>query len=219
LALQPGPRERLFAVAHAYLGTSQLDRLLVSDDGAQNWTTALTAPAIAAVAIDPADDAWLVATAQGLLRHATAEPHEPELLHSGAMTCLRFADSQLYVCDGEGRDAGVSVSADRGAHLSSVLRFHEVRGLPRCAASSPVVQLCGKAWADWERELPPDPPPTAAGTTELANASVAQPEAADKTPPAGTCAVLTGPTRNAGPLAGVWLVGLLSWLFRRHRTP
>ncbi|WP_371068270.1 hypothetical protein, partial [Salmonella enterica] len=35
LALQPGPRERLFAVAHAYLGTSQLDRLVVSDDGAQ----------------------------------------------------------------------------------------------------------------------------------------------------------------------------------------
>src|SRR6185312_8759178 len=51
LGSDPRQPQRVFAVAHAYLGTEYLDRFLISNDGARSWTSPLSAAGISAFAI------------------------------------------------------------------------------------------------------------------------------------------------------------------------
>ena len=158
LGSDPRRTLRVFAAAHAYLGTQYLDRFLVSDDGAQTWTTPFAAASIAAFAIDPTTGDWLAGAASGLWRASGEQP--PKQVSAAAVSCLAFASKQLYVCDGLGSEGGLSLSADGGNAWSSVFRFNQVAGLSACPAESKAVQPCQMAWADWTREMPPGPPLT-----------------------------------------------------------
>jgi hypothetical protein len=142
-------KARVFAVAHAYLGTQVLDRLLVSSDDAKTWQSPLSAPGIAAFALEPDTGKWLVGSERGLWRLDDAG-RQPLQLRSEAVSCLDTTGPAWLMCEA----GGVSRSTDAGAHWSSVLRWTELRGLAECPQDAPAVQLCQVAWADWQLEMP-----------------------------------------------------------------
>ena len=200
VALLGSDAERVFAVARAYLGTPYPDRFLVSEDGGRSWHNRLSGPSIAAFAVDPDSDAWLLGDATGLWR--ISHDGERTQLRSAAVSCLAGARSQLYICD----DAGVSVSADGGEHTRSLLRWNQVVGLVACPSDAPAVEQCEAAWEDWARELPPSPaaPLAAAVTSTL-------PMRASAAPPSSCAAV--GGSHKTGTNHWLWLM-LLPILMR-----
>lgn len=148
--------QRLFAAAHAYLGTQFLDRLLVSSDGAHSWHSPAAARSISAFVIDETTGVGLVGSATGLWRAADLDLAMTQI-GTEAVSCLAQTSAGLYMCDGSGALGGVSASSDGGEHWRSVLRWNQVTGLPVCPADAASVKLCETAWADWQREIPLGP--------------------------------------------------------------
>lgn len=203
---------RVFAVAHAYLGTAYPDRFLISTDGAHSWSPLLSANGVAAFETDPTTGAWLVGSADGLLR-AGDPGSEAVRIRDTPITCLRALGSRLYLCDGAGAQGGVSISHDAGEHLTSVLRFNQVTGLPDCRPDAPPVASCQTAWSDWQREMPSEPTRELGGEdldagqqaarAAPAHAMSAQPEANDETLDAGaTHSRSPAATGDAGGVSG-----------------
>lgn len=155
---------RIFAVAHAYLGTQFKDRLLVSNDSAHTWQSPLSALSISAFSIDAALGSHLLASAEGLWRISDLDS-SMVLLHPAAVSCLARVSRRLLLCDGAGPDGGLSQSSDEGEHWRSVLRWNQLTGLAECPSDSPAVAMCQLAWDDWQREMPAGPP--LAETSEL----------------------------------------------------
>ena len=201
IALLGSDPQRVFAVAHAYLGTDALDRFLISSDGARSWTSPFSAPTIGALVIDTTRDTWLAGAQDGLWR-GTAD-QAPQRLQDAAVSCLALATAtqppQLYVCDGIGSEGGLSLSADGGESYRSVFRFNQVAGLGDCPVDSKAVHACQTAWADWTLEMPPGPP--LLGIETLAPAI-----------DSSGCAAVSG-SRNTQTF--LWL--LLAAAFRRRR--
>lgn len=145
----------VFAVARAYLGTSYLDRLLVSSDGARSFSSPLSTQGIAAFAFEPEQGRWYVGAASGLWR-AMGDSDLFEKVRDEDVSCLLAVDKGMYACDGSGASGGVSLTTDAGDHWESILRFDEVRGLVACDAAQGPVQPCASAWMDWRTELVPE---------------------------------------------------------------
>jgi hypothetical protein len=157
VALLGSDGDHVVAVARAYLGTQYPDRFLVSTDGARSWQSPISAPGIAACAVDARHGAWIVGDATGLWRMSTSGEPTAQL-GTAAVSCLAQAGSRLFICDGAGAEGGVSLSADGGEHARSLLRWNQITGLAACAADAPSVQQCQVAWEDWRRELLPGAP-------------------------------------------------------------
>lgn len=204
VALLGSDADHVVAVAHAYLGTQYPDRFLVSTDGARSWQSPISAPGIAAFAVDARSQTWVVGDATGLWR--TSVSGEPTAqLGTAAVSCLARAGSRLFVCDGAGAEGGVSLSADGGEHTRSLLRWNQVSGLVSCAAGTASVQQCQVAWEDWARELPP-------GSPLLEDVLYEIPDAQNT--PSGTsgCAAIGGNRSTGVPL---WLALLFMLTMRR----
>lgn len=211
LGSDPRQPERVFAVAHAYLGTQYLDRFLSSSDGARSWTSPLSAAGIAAFTIDPATGTWLLGASTGLWRGRGDE--EPALVRDAAVSCLAPARAGLYVCDGIGAEGGLSLSADGGESWTTMFRFNQVSGLSECPAESKAVQECQVAWADWTLEMPPGPP-----LVGVDAGAIEPPEQQSMLPAAraaSSCAAVSGtPSKN---LSAPWSLLLLVAACRKRR--
>jgi len=203
VALLGSDADHVIAVARAYLGTQYPDRFLVSSDGARSWQSPMSAPGIAAFAVDARNGAWIVGDAAGLWR--TSSSGEPTAqLGTAAVSCLAQAGSDLFICDGVGAEGGVSLSADGGEHARSLLRWNQVTGLAACAADAPSVQQCHVAWGDWTRELPPGAPlleDELQGTPDAGNTL-------SGASPASGCAAVGG-NHNTGVPLGLALLFML----------
>lgn len=197
---------RLFAVAHAYLGTQFLDRLLVSTDGAHTWQNPVAALSISAFLIDENTGVGLVGSATGLWRASKLDAPMTQL-STEAVSCLAQTSAGLYMCDASGALGGVSESRDGGEHWRSLLRWNQVAGLAECPAEAASVKLCEAAWADWQREIPPGP---ALQETQLTT-DADMPE---------SCAALSRNSQRTLPGAWHWLaLALISMRsLRRLRT-
>ena len=199
--------EHIVAVAHAYLGTPDDDRFLVSSDRARSWHNPLSARHIAAFAIDAQSGAWLLGDGEGLWRTSSAGDSLAQLA-SAPVSCLTFATSELFMCDGEGPEGGVSSSADGGEHWRSVLRWNQVKGVPACSPGAPSVKLCQAAWEDWARELPP--------RHERPDAGLAEHTAESRSGDAAHCAAVRGrPPGRPGRKASRWVWLAPLWFLAR----
>lgn len=146
------------------------DRLIVSKDGGQTWTTAFEglgdllgfalSPDGSAVAVGGPDD--------GLWRAPTASLAFERVADVG-VRCLTWTDRGLYACGDEFRDGFVvGLSSDEGASFAPLLHLDGLCGPLVCDAASGVASLCEDQWGatqltigstDCSASGPPSPPP------------------------------------------------------------
>ncbi|MBI5515959.1 MAG: hypothetical protein HY909_19410 [Deltaproteobacteria bacterium] len=117
--------------------------------------------------------------------------------------CLRWHAGALYVCDAfRPRGALLHRWVDGEASASVLVRYDQVTGPPRCAASTPVGALCDARWAGLQRLF--------AATPQDAAVTDAGPPAPPRPP--SDCGCGAGAGRGPPALA-------VAFILRRRRRP
>lgn len=182
------------------------ERVLLTEDGGDTWTTAMSARWISGGEFT-ADGATAYVTStnlDGLWRSDDAGRSFAQV-QTLSMPCLGVRDGEVWTCVDELRDGfAMGRSSDRGVTLEPVLRFDDIGELPDCPACSEVGYVCPGWFPDVVADLRLD-----AGGLDLPDGGTGRPR--DAAPPI-TCLDATisldagvgmdGDLADAGPGGG-----------------
>ena len=226
LAVDPHDPNVVLAKAEASEPTLQNDRLLISTDGGQSFTSPLSILQISAAAFS-ADSATLwVAGIEGLWRSRDHGETFEQLPGKSRITSVTDHDGMLWAGGYYAVDTdGLAASTDSGDTFTKLLAFPDVKEQVACDAASKTATECRMPWQDWQREqfgivdAGTAPPATDAGpvTQRDAGDKDAAPTAASNGAKSGGCGCMTAPVGNATTAARTLLFGLVAWSARWRR--
>ncbi|MDQ3034610.1 MAG: hypothetical protein M3Y87_19530 [Myxococcota bacterium] len=164
LGVDPTDADRVFARAVRRVTDEVPERLLLSEDGGETWTTVLELLEIVGFAIsEDGRTVWAGSWDGGLHRSTdgglTFTPLDPSL----RIRCLAHRAGELWVCaDDFVSGFALARSSDGGDTLEPLWSFHDVVPDVGCPASTEVGTLCPMYWPDLVYDLqldgavPPD---------------------------------------------------------------
>lgn len=230
LAVHPLAPDTLLAKGVDDDPARRLDRLLLSTDGGQTFTSPLSVEKELAAAAFSDDGAVVVAAGiAGLWRSTDAGSSFQQVPGPERISFVRYRDGSLlaggyYAGFAAGKD-GLVTSSDHGDTFQPLLAFTAVTEPVACDASSPTAVACEIAWLDWLAEFGPTvslsqdasiPRQTLdAGSSEDAAIVADSSTESERGPGSGGCSTASGNASNHAVL----LFGLLLlWLRARSST-
>lgn len=164
LGIDPTNADRVFARALRRVTDEVPERLLLSGDGGETWTSVLELLEIVGFAIsEDGRTVWAGSWDGGLHRSTDGGLTFAALDPSLRIRCLAHRAGELWVCaDDFVSGFALARSTDGGETLEPLWSFHDVVLDVGCPASTPVGALCPMFWPDLTNDLqldgavPPD---------------------------------------------------------------
>jgi hypothetical protein len=155
LAVDPTDPDRALLRVTRRVTDDRDERLLLTEDGGETFTTAATARELSDAAFsEDGTRAWATSrTLDGLLRSDDAGRSFTPLA-GGNLTCVEAREGELWTCADELRDErSLARSRDGGDTFEEVLHFSDVRELPDCPRCSQVGYVCPQWFPDLAYDL------------------------------------------------------------------
>ncbi len=154
MAIDPTNADRVFVrMVHGSVDPRN-ERMLVSEDGAQTFTSALELPQMHSVAIsEDGQKTWIGSALNGGLWMAQGGTDSFEQVNDVDVTALAVRGGTLLVgVDQLTAEYALGRSTDDGATIDPILRFQDAQTLPQCEGCSAVAQQC----VFWRKDLRTD---------------------------------------------------------------
>jgi photosystem II stability/assembly factor-like uncharacterized protein len=204
-AVDPNNADRVYV----RISGDAVDRLLLSDDGAQTWaeifSTTVTQGDLLGFALSP--DATKVAVGGPLdgIHMASTVDHVFQQVSQLYTRCLTWSDAGIYACANEFKDGfTLGLSTDEAKTFTSLYHLRELCPL-QCPAGSGTADLCGQAWAGVAATLEADP---ACGAGTSSSSSGSSGASSNDTATSGACACRAGNAPEATGLGFAAAVGM-----------
>jgi hypothetical protein len=217
LAVSPSDPDLLLGRAVDDDAEALQDRLLVSRDRGETWSSPIRVRALTSARFARGGDEVWVTGVEGAFRSRDgAQSFEPWPDAARISLALQHEDD-VWLCGYyDGLHDGIA-RVDAAGTLSPSFAFTEVDEPPRCPESTPAISACALLWRDWQREILGIFPDAAVPMPDAAVPDSGMPE---PTPPrrGGGCRARPSPPGGASSLAGTLAAALLALGARRKRT-
>jgi photosystem II stability/assembly factor-like uncharacterized protein len=164
LAIDPTDADRLFARVVRRVTDEVPERLLLSEDGGETWTTVLDLLEIVGLAVsEDGSTVWAGSWDGGLFRSTDRGLTFAALDPALRVRCLAHRPGELWICaDDYVAGFALARSTDGGETIEPLWAYDDVVNDVGCPADTPVGTLCPMYWPDLTYDLqldgavPPD---------------------------------------------------------------